>query len=151
MLPPGMSFNAVSDKALAASKGSQMMSRLAWDDMLIHGTRSASPYTPRRNAARASTKASRCLHEEGLDNVFARHQSLLAATRHAVRGLGAEVMCRDAKYYSPTITACCSRTATTPTVPHLALENFNSSTGGASPLCGKFSASATWETSTTAR
>jgi alanine-glyoxylate transaminase/serine-glyoxylate transaminase/serine-pyruvate transaminase len=106
MLPPGMSFNAVSDKALAANKTSKLpRSFLAWDDMLNMNKQGYWPYTPATQMLYGLTVGIDMLHEEGLDNVFARHERLAEATRRAVRAWGLEIMCRDPKYYSPTITA----------------------------------------------
>jgi alanine-glyoxylate transaminase / serine-glyoxylate transaminase / serine-pyruvate transaminase len=63
------------------------------------------PYTPATNTLQGLVVAIDMLHEEGLENVFARHERLAEATRRAVRGWGLEIMCRDPKYYSPTVTA----------------------------------------------
>src|ERR1700754_2047920 len=106
MMPPGMSFNAVSDKALAASKNSKMpKSFWSWEDMLNMNKIGFFPYTPATLMLNGLAAGIDMLHEEGLDNVFARHDRLAEATRRAVRAWGLEIMCRDAKYYSPTITA----------------------------------------------
>ena len=106
MLPPGMSFNAVSDKALAASKNSNMpKSFWSWEDMLNMNKIGFFPYTPATQMLHGLAVGIDMLHEEGLDNVFARHDRLAEATRRAVRTWGLEIMCRDPKYYSPTITA----------------------------------------------
>ena len=106
MLPPGMSFNALSDKALAAAKSSQLTKSFwAWDDMLNMNKIGFFPYTPATQMLHGLAEGIAMLHEEGLDNVFARHARLAEATRQAVRAWGLEVMCRDPKYYSPTITA----------------------------------------------
>ena len=106
MLPPGMSFNAVSDKALAASKTSKMTKSFwAWDDMITMNKIGFFPYTPATQMLQGLAVSIEMLHEEGLDNVFARHHRLAEATRRAVRGWGLEIMCRDPKYYSPTVTA----------------------------------------------
>jgi len=106
MLPPGMSFNALSDKALAASKKSALpKSFWAWDDMLNMNKIGFFPYTPATQMLHGLVVAVDMLHEEGLDNVFARHARFAEATRRAVRAWGLEILCRDAKYYSPTVTA----------------------------------------------
>jgi alanine-glyoxylate transaminase / serine-glyoxylate transaminase / serine-pyruvate transaminase len=106
MLPPGMSFNAVSDKALAVSKNSALpKSFFAWDEMLSVNKTGFFPYTPATNMLHGLVAAIDMLHEEGLDNVFARHDRHAEATRRAVRAWGVEILCRDPKYYSPTITA----------------------------------------------
>src|SRR5262252_7896187 len=106
MLPPGMSFNAISDKALAAAKTSKLTKSFwAWDDMLTMNKQGFFPYTPATQMLQGLAVAIDMLHEEGLDNVFARHERLAEATRRAVRAWGLDIICRDAKYYSPTITA----------------------------------------------
>ena len=106
MLPPGMSFNAVSDKALAASKDSRLpKSFWSWEDMLNMNKQGLFPYTPATQMLHGLAASIDMLHQEGLENVFARHDRLAEATRRAVRGWGLEILCRDAKYYSPTITA----------------------------------------------
>src|SRR2546423_13204504 len=105
MLPPGMSFNAVSAKALEASKTAKMpRSFFAWDDMLAANKTGFFPYTPATNMLHGLSESIEMLHEEGLDNVFARHDRHAEATRRAVRACGLEILCRDPKYYSPTIT-----------------------------------------------
>jgi alanine-glyoxylate transaminase / serine-glyoxylate transaminase / serine-pyruvate transaminase len=106
MLPPGMSFNAISEKALQASKTAKLpRSFFQWDDMLTMYKQGFFPYTPATQMLYGLDTAIEMLHEEGLDNVFARHDRLAEATRRAVRGWGLEILCREAKYYSPTITA----------------------------------------------
>ena len=106
MLPPGMSFNAISDKALAAAKTSKLpKSFWAWDDMLNMNKIGFFPYTPATQMLHGLAAGIDMLHEEGLDNVFARHDRLAEATRRAVRAWGLEIMCKEPKYYSPTITA----------------------------------------------
>jgi len=106
MMPPGMSFNAVSEKALRASKTAKLpRSFFQWDDMLTMYKQGFFPYTPATQMLYGLDTAIQMLHEEGLDNVFARHDRLGEATRRAVRAWGLEVLCRDAKYYSPSVTA----------------------------------------------
>ncbi len=106
MLPPGMSFNAISDKALAASKTSKLpKSFWSWDDMLTMNKVGFFPYTPATQMIQGLNVSIEMLHEEGLDNVFARHARLAEATRRAVKAWGLDTICKDAKYYSPTITA----------------------------------------------
>src|ERR1700726_1538636 len=106
MLPPGMSFNAISDKALAAAKTSKLTKSFwAWDDMLTMNKIGFFPYTPATQMLQGLAVSIDMLHDEGLDNVFARHARLAEATRRAVRGWGLEILCRDPKYYSPTVTA----------------------------------------------
>jgi alanine-glyoxylate transaminase / serine-glyoxylate transaminase / serine-pyruvate transaminase len=106
MLPPGMSFNAVSNKALTVTKNAKLpKSFFSWEDMINANKMNYFPYTPATNMLYGLVTAIDMLHEEGLDNVFARHDRLAEATRRAVRGWGLEILCRDPNYYSPTITA----------------------------------------------
>jgi alanine-glyoxylate transaminase / serine-glyoxylate transaminase / serine-pyruvate transaminase len=106
MMPPGMSFNAVSEKALRAAKTAKLpRSFFQWDDMLTMYKQGYFPYTPATQMLYGLDTAITMLHEEGLDNVFARHHRLGEATRRAVRAWGLETLCRDPKYYSPTVTA----------------------------------------------
>jgi alanine-glyoxylate transaminase / serine-glyoxylate transaminase / serine-pyruvate transaminase len=106
MMPPGMSFNAVSEKALRASKTAKLpRSFFQWDDMLTMYKQGYFPYTPATQMLYGLDTAITMLHEEGLDNVFARHHRLGEATRRAVRAWGLETLCSDPKYYSPTVTA----------------------------------------------
>ena len=105
MLPPGMSFNAIGPKALAASENARLpKSFFAWDDMIAANQIGFFPYTPATNMLHGLSESLDMLHEEGLDNVFARHDRHAEATRRAVRAWGLEILCRDPKYYSPTIT-----------------------------------------------
>jgi alanine-glyoxylate transaminase/serine-glyoxylate transaminase/serine-pyruvate transaminase len=131
MLPPGMSFNAVSDKALAASKNAKLpKSFWSWDDMLNMNKIGFFPYTPATNMLQGLDVAIEMLHEEGLDNVFARHDRLAEATRRAVRAWGLEPMCRDPKYYSSTVTAVMMPAGHDgDALRNLALEHFNISYG----------------------
>ncbi len=106
MLPPGMSFNAISDKAIAASKTSKLpKSFFAWDEMLNMNKVGFFPYTPATQMLQGLAVGIEMLHEEGLENVFARHHRLAEATRRAVAAWGLENLNKNAKQYSPTITA----------------------------------------------
>jgi len=106
MLPPGMSFNAVSEKALRAAKTAKLpRSFFQWDDMLTMYKQGFFPYTPATQMLYGLDVSIQMLHEEGLGNVFARHERLAEATRRAVRAWGLEILCRDPKYYSPSVTA----------------------------------------------
>lgn len=141
MLPPGMSFNAISDKALAASKNSKMpKSFWSWDDMLNMNKIGFFPYTPATLMLKGLAEGIDMLHEEGLDNVFARHDRLAEATRRAVKAWGLEIMCKDAKYYSPTITAVMLPGGhDADAFRNLALETFNISYGSSfGPYAGKY-------------
>ncbi len=106
MLPPGLAFNAASQKALDASKVSRFpKSYWAWDDMLAQNANGFFPYTPATNLLYGLDVALDMLEEEGYDNVFARHIRHGEATRRAVVAWGLEVLCRDPKYYSPVVTS----------------------------------------------
>src|SRR6185437_4511913 len=96
MLPPGLSFNAISDKALAASKQAKLP-RAYWDwqPMLAAATTGFFPFTPATNLLYGLKEAIAMLEEEGLENVFARHDRLAEATRRAVRAWGLEILCAD--------------------------------------------------------
>jgi alanine-glyoxylate transaminase/serine-glyoxylate transaminase/serine-pyruvate transaminase len=131
MLPPGMSFNAISEKALAANKTSKLpKSFFAWDEMLAMNKVGFFPYTPATQMLHGLAEGIEMLHEEGLDNVFARHHRLAEATRRAVKHWGLETICRDPKYYSPTLTAVLLPEGhDADAFRALALENFNISFG----------------------
>ena len=106
LLPPGISFNALSDKALAASKTSKLpKSYWAWDDILESNKNGFWPYTPATNLLYGLSEACDMLLEEGLSNVFARHARLAEATRCAVRAWGLEILCVNPAEYSNTLTA----------------------------------------------
>ena len=106
MLPPGLSFNAISDKALQASATSGLTrSYWSWDAMSDLNDQGYFPYTPATNLLYGLVEALDMLHEEGLDNVFARHTRHGEATRRAVEGWGLEVFCREPDHYSAALTA----------------------------------------------
>jgi alanine-glyoxylate transaminase / serine-glyoxylate transaminase / serine-pyruvate transaminase len=106
MLPPGLSFNAVSDKALAASRSASLVKSFwAWDEMLAANEKGFFPYTPATNLLYGLAESIDMLHEEGLDQVFARHARHGEATRRAVRAWGLEVFCREPRHYSGSLTA----------------------------------------------
>ena len=106
MLPPGLSFNAVSEKALAASKSARLPNSFwSWSEMLPANRNGFFPYTPATNLLYGLAEAIDMLHEEGLDHVFARHQRHAEATRRAVRAWGLEVFCREPRHYSGALTA----------------------------------------------
>ena len=106
MLPPGLGFNAVSDKALAASR-SAGMTRSYWDWASMLGPNESGffPYTPATNLLYGLAEAIDMLREEGLENVFRRHDRHAEATRCAVRAWGLEVWCRRPDEYSSSLTA----------------------------------------------
>jgi alanine-glyoxylate transaminase/serine-glyoxylate transaminase/serine-pyruvate transaminase len=107
MLPPGLSFNAISAKALAAGKTSTLpRSYWNWQTMIKSNQSGYFPYTPATNllyALRESLKM--LLDEQGLDNVFARHQRHAEATRRAVSAWGLEILCQNPAEYSASLTA----------------------------------------------
>ncbi len=106
MLPPGLSFNGFSDKALAASKQSKMpKSYWNWEDMLGPNKQGFFPYTPATNLLYGLRESIAMLHEEGLENVFKRHDRFAEATRRAVRAWGLEVLCLEPSEYSSSLTA----------------------------------------------
>jgi len=107
MLPPGLSFNCISSKALEASKAAKLpRSYWAWDEMLSNGKKGYFPYTPATNLLYGLREALKMLlDEEGLDAVFARHQRHGEAARRAVRAWGLEVLAVDPREYSGSLTA----------------------------------------------
>jgi alanine-glyoxylate transaminase/serine-glyoxylate transaminase/serine-pyruvate transaminase len=141
MLPPGMSFNAVSDKAVAAMEKSNLpKSFWSWEDMFRMNKQGFFPYTPATNMIHGLAVAIDMLHEEGLDNVFARHDRLAEATRRAVRAWGLEILCRDPQYYSSTVTAVLLPEGhDADQFRDLALEHFNISYGMSfGPFAGRY-------------
>jgi alanine-glyoxylate transaminase/serine-glyoxylate transaminase/serine-pyruvate transaminase len=106
MLPPGLSFNAVSDKALETHKSSKLAkSYWDWTPILAANANGFWPYTPPTNMLYGLKVALRMLHEEGLPQVFERHQRHARATRAAVRAWGLEVLCLDEREHSGSLTA----------------------------------------------
>jgi alanine-glyoxylate transaminase / serine-glyoxylate transaminase / serine-pyruvate transaminase len=106
MLPPGLGFNAISDKALAASKNAKLpRSYWAWDEMIAHNVEGFFPASPATNLLYGLRESLHMLMEEGLDNVFARHLRHAEATRRAVRAWGMEILCLNPQEYSPVLTA----------------------------------------------
>ena len=106
MLPPGLSFNALSEKARATAKTARLpRSYWSWEEMLAANAGGFFPYTPATNLLFGLREAIAMLLEEGLDNVFARHDRHAEATRRAVRSWGLEVLCLDAREYSSSLTA----------------------------------------------
>jgi alanine-glyoxylate transaminase/serine-glyoxylate transaminase/serine-pyruvate transaminase len=107
MLPPGLGFNAVSEKALAASKHARLpRSFWSWAEMIPANQNGFFPYTPATNLLFGLREAIQMLvHEEGLPQVFRRHARHAEATRCAVRGWGLELLCLEPKEYSSSLTA----------------------------------------------
>jgi len=105
MLPPGISFNAVSQKAIAASAHAKLpRSFWAWDEIIEMNATGYWPYTPNTNLLYGLSEALEMILDEGLDNVFARHERLAEACRRAVNAWGLEVQCADPTVYSPVLT-----------------------------------------------
>jgi len=106
MLPPGLSFNAVSEKAMAATAKARLpRSFWSWEEHSGPNATGYFPYTPATNLLYGLEAAIAMLHEEGLANVFARHDRHAEATRRAVRAWGLEVLCREPRNYSSSLTA----------------------------------------------
>ena len=140
MLPPGLSFTAISAKALEATKTAKLTrSYFAWDDMLANNANGFFPYTPATGLLYGLAEAIDMINEEGLENVFARHERLAEATRRAVKAWGLEIQCRDAKYYSPAVTAVIMPDGhNADAYRKIVLDNFNMSLGtGLNRIAGK--------------
>ena len=140
MLPPGLSFNAIGDKALAAHKTAAMpRSYWDWKAMLMPNAGGFFPFTPATGLLYGLREAIAMLTEEGLENVFARHGRHGEATRRAVRAWGLEVLCRDESAYSGTLTAVMMPAGVdADAFRKQVLESFNMSLGnGLGRLAGK--------------
>jgi len=106
MLPPGLGINVVSRKALEASKRARLpRSYFDWTPIIEANAQGFYPYTPPTSMFFGLRESLRILHEEGLENTFARHARLAEATRRAVVGWGLEILARDPREYSNTVTA----------------------------------------------
>lgn len=106
MLPPGLSFNAISAKARKAAQNARLpRSFWDWEEMLASNTKGYFPYTPATNMLQGLQVALDLLHAEGLDAVFSRHKRAAEATRRAVRHWGFEIQCRNPAEYSASLTA----------------------------------------------
>jgi len=140
MLPPGLGFNAISEKARAASKTNRMpRSYWDWEEMLKPNAKGFFPYTPATNLLYGLREAIAMLLEEGLDKVFARHQRLAAATRAAVNQWGLEVLCQEPRDFSPVLTAVLMPPGhDADQFRKVVLDNYNMSLGsGLSKVAGK--------------
>jgi alanine-glyoxylate transaminase / serine-glyoxylate transaminase / serine-pyruvate transaminase len=140
MLPPGLGFNAVSEKARAAAKTNKMpRSYWDWEEMLKPNANGFFPYTPATNLLYGLREAIAMLLEEGLEAVFARHQRLAAAARTAVQHWGLEVLCLEPAEYSPVLTAVLMPPGhDADQFRKIVLDNYNMSLGsGLSKLAGK--------------
>ena len=105
MLPPGISFNALSPRAMDASKKATLPRAFwDWEEIVAMNKTGYWPYTPSTNLLYGLSEALDMIFAEGLEQVFARHQRLAAACRSAVRGWGLEVQCADEAVYSPVLT-----------------------------------------------
>ena len=106
MLPPGLSFNAISEKAMNASNAAKLpRAYWRWQDMLSANSGGFFPYTPATNLLYGLREALQMLHEEGLAKVFERHARHASATRSAVRAWGLEILCQQPQAYSNSLTA----------------------------------------------
>jgi alanine-glyoxylate transaminase / serine-glyoxylate transaminase / serine-pyruvate transaminase len=140
MLPPGLGFNALSEKALSANSTAKLpRSYWDWQDMLTQNRAGFFPYTPATNLIFALREALRMLREEGLASVFRRHDRHAEATRAAVRAWGLEIVCEDPREYSSSMTAFFMPEGhNADRLRTLILEHFDLSLGtGLSRLAGK--------------
>jgi alanine-glyoxylate transaminase/serine-glyoxylate transaminase/serine-pyruvate transaminase len=140
MLPPGLSFNAISEKALAAGRTAALpRSYWDWREMLGPNRNGFFPYTPATTLLYGLREALAMLQEEGLANVFHRHQRHAEATRAAVRAWGLEIVCENPREYSSSLTAVFMPEGhNADELRQIILENFDMSLGaGLSKLAGK--------------
>mgnify|MGYP001333503674 CR=1 FL=1 len=140
LLPPGLSFNAVSQKALeVARSGGMPRSYWDWYDQIQANKNGAFPYTPATNLLYGLEVAVEMLHEEGLDAVFARHDRHAQTTRNAVQAWGLEVLCQNPENYSSSLTAVLVPDGhDADAFREIVLKNFNMSLGnGLAKLAGK--------------
>ena len=140
MLPPGLSFNALGEKALSVAKTSKLpKSFWGWEEMIASNKTGFFPYTPATNMLYALAEAVDMLHEEGLENVFARHDRHAEATRRAARAWGLEILCKEPRHYSSSLTALMMPAGhDADNFRKVALEHFDVSLGtGLSKLAGK--------------
>ncbi len=131
LLPPGLSFNAISEKAVEVSKTSTLKrSYWDWEEMKGPNETGYFPYTPATNLLYGLCEALDMLFEEGLDNVFARHRRHGEAARSAVQGWGLEVLCQEPEHVSPVLTAVLMPEGkSADQFRKIVLENFNMSLG----------------------
>jgi len=140
MLPPGLGFNAVSEKALAAAKANpSMRSYWDWQEVIAINQAGTWPYTPAINLLFGLQEAIAMLEEEGLDNVFARHKRHSAATRAALKTWELETQCQDPHAHSPALTgAVMPEGHDADNFRKVVLENFDMSLGtGLNKIKGK--------------
>jgi len=131
MLPPGLSFNAISPKALEAHKTAGLQCAYwDWSDMIGPNANGYFPYTPATNLLYGLVEAIDMLEEEGLANVFARHDRHAEATRRAVQAWGLEVLCVEPRHYSSSLTAVLMpENHSADALRAVVLENFDMSLG----------------------
>src|SRR6202045_2718760 len=140
MVPPGLGFNAISEKALAASKSARLpRSFWDWQEMLKSNRDGFFPYTPATNLLFGLREALHMLQEEGLSNVFRRHNRHAEATRAAVQAWGLGIVCEDPREYSSSVTAVFMPEGhDADKLRAMILKNFDMSLGaGLSRLAGK--------------
>ena len=140
MLPPGISFNAVSPRALAAASTARLpRSFWAWDEIVAMNKDGYWPYTPNTNLLYALSESIDMLLGEGLDNVFARHERWGAGVRAAVNAWGLPIQCIDPKVYSPVLTGVLTPPGTdADALRRLIYERFDLSLGtGLGKLAGR--------------
>ena len=140
MLPAGLSFNAISAKALAAAKTSRLpRSYWDWGDQLAISATGYFPYTPATNLLYGLHEALDMILSEGLDQIVARHERLAEATRRAVRAWGLEILCANPAEYSAALTTVMMPEGhSADAFRKLALDRFNLSLGqGLGKLSGK--------------
>ena len=140
MLPPGISFNAVSNKAIEVSRASTLpKSFWGWEEMIANNEKGFFPYTPATNLLYGLAEAIDMLHEEGLDTVFARHNRHAEATRLALSTWGLENLITEPKVYSPVLTAVLMPDGhNADAFRDVVLKNFDMSLGtGLSKVAGK--------------
>ncbi len=140
MLPPGLAFNAVSERAMeAAAQATLPRAYWDWEAMSEPNDNGYFPYTPATNLLYGLAEAIDMLHEEGLENVLARHDRLARATRAAVKVWGLEMLCQEPRHYSNTLTAVVMPDGhDADAFRRIVLEHFNLSLGnGLSQLAGR--------------
>ena len=140
MLPPGISFNAISEKAIAANKRAKLpRSYWDWQEMLKPNQTGFFPFTPATNMLYGLREALLMLQEEGLPNVFRRHDRHAEAARAAVRAWDLEIVCENPREYSSSVTvAFMPKGHDADQLRNVILENFDMSIGaGLSKLIGK--------------
>ena len=140
LLPPGLSFNAISSKALDAYKNSDLpKSYWDWEPMIENNKKGYFPYTPATNLLYGLDEAINILTEEGLENVFNRHNRFAEATRIAVNAWGLEILCKNPNEYSSSLTAVLVPEGhNSDTLRKIILDDYNMSLGtGLAKVAGK--------------